>query len=88
MKASTYLTLFGSVALVPEQAHLQCPSSSLKGNKNKNKNYYNRNMIEMVTTNSKKNHSYSILLRMAQTGQLKGRVGEEQLIELLEQVHK
>ena len=28
----------------------------------------------------------TILLRMAQMGQLKGRVGEEQLIELLEQV--
>lgn len=29
----------------------------------------------------------SILLRMAQTGQLRGRVGEEQLISLLEQVY-
>ena len=28
----------------------------------------------------------AILLRMAQTGQLRGRVSEEQLIELLEQV--
>lgn len=28
----------------------------------------------------------SILLRMAQTGQLRGRVNEEQLINLLEQV--
>lgn len=35
---------------------------------------------------ARSNQIESILLRMAQTGQLKGRVGEEQLINLLEQV--